>query len=122
MRRGALERVPAHVALAQRLIRGRASTQPEQSLREQARLKSGLASLSDVAQARVTYTQFKANLIAADALVLTRENTLRNIIGLPPNDNRRWAIADNAIYHDPEHASEILLPVIPASAAGGGAR
>jgi outer membrane protein TolC len=61
----------------------------EQTEREEARLKSGFASLSDAAQARVTYTQFKANLVAANALVLSRENTLRNIIGLPPNDNRR---------------------------------
>jgi putative CocE/NonD family hydrolase len=42
--------------------------------------------------------------------------------GEPLNDNRRWAVADNAVYHDPEHASEILLPVIPASAEGGGER
>ena len=39
--------------------------------------------------------------------------------GEPLNDNRRWAVADNAVYHDPEHASEILLPIIPASAEGG---
>jgi outer membrane protein TolC len=61
----------------------------EQALREEARQKTGFASLSDVAQARVTYTQFKANKVAADALVLSREGTLRNILGLPPNDNRR---------------------------------
>lgn len=61
----------------------------EQFLREQARLKSGLADLKDVAQARVTYTTFKANLVAADAAVLASEGTLRNLIGLPPNDNRR---------------------------------
>jgi len=34
--------------------------------------------------------------------------------GEPLNDNRRWAIADNAIYHDPQHPSHILLPVIPS--------
>ena len=56
--------------------------------REQARLKAQLANLSDVAQAQVTYTQFKANLIAAKATVLTREGALRNILGLPPNDGR----------------------------------
>ncbi|PYV24627.1 MAG: antibiotic hydrolase [Acidobacteria bacterium] len=39
--------------------------------------------------------------------------------GEPLNGNRRWAVADNAVYHDPEHASEILLPIIPASAEGG---
>ncbi len=61
----------------------------EQAKREQARLDTRNGSLSDAAQARVTYTQFKANLVAADALVLSRENTLRNILGLPPNDTRR---------------------------------
>jgi len=34
--------------------------------------------------------------------------------GEPLNDNRGWAIAENAIYHDAEHASHILLPIIPA--------
>jgi len=33
--------------------------------------------------------------------------------GEPLNKNRRWAIAENAIYHDPEHSSHIVLPVIP---------
>ena len=37
--------------------------------------------------------------------------------GEPLNDNRRWAIAENAIYHDTERPSHILLPIIPA---GGG--
>lgn len=37
--------------------------------------------------------------------------------GEPLNDNRRWQIAENAVYHDPAHASHILLPVIPAGAA-----
>ena len=30
------------------------------------------------------------------------------------NYNRRWAVADNAIYHDAAHPSHILLPVVPA--------
>ena len=64
-------------------------TSQEQASREEARLKNGLSDLKDVAQAKVTYTQFKAQLVAADALVLSREDTLRNIMGLPPNDNRR---------------------------------
>ena len=34
--------------------------------------------------------------------------------GEPLNNNRRWAIAENSIYHDPEHPSHIVLPVIPA--------
>jgi putative CocE/NonD family hydrolase len=34
--------------------------------------------------------------------------------GEPLNDNRRWSVADNAIFHDAERPSHILLPVIPA--------
>jgi putative CocE/NonD family hydrolase len=33
--------------------------------------------------------------------------------GEPPNDNRRWNTADNAVYFGPKHPSRILLPVIP---------
>jgi hypothetical protein len=33
--------------------------------------------------------------------------------GEPLNDQRRWAIAENAVYHDPRHPSRIVLPVIP---------
>jgi hypothetical protein len=33
--------------------------------------------------------------------------------GEPLNNNRRWATAENTIYHDAEHPSHILLPVIP---------
>ena len=33
--------------------------------------------------------------------------------GEPLNNNRRWAVADNAIYHDAAHPSEILLPIVP---------
>jgi len=36
--------------------------------------------------------------------------------GEPLNNNRRWAVADNAIYHDPQHPSQIALPIIPPSA------
>jgi putative CocE/NonD family hydrolase len=32
--------------------------------------------------------------------------------GEPLNNNRRWAVADNAIYHDPQHSSRIDLPVV----------
>ena len=32
--------------------------------------------------------------------------------GEPLNGNRRWAIAENAIYHDPLHPSHILLPIV----------
>jgi outer membrane protein TolC len=56
--------------------------------REAARLDAGLADAKDVAQAKVTYTQFKANLVAAQADALTREGALRNLIGLPPVDDK----------------------------------
>ena len=36
--------------------------------------------------------------------------------GEPLNDNRRWAAAVNTIYHDAQHPSQILLPVIPMQA------
>jgi putative CocE/NonD family hydrolase len=29
------------------------------------------------------------------------------------NNNRRWAVAENAVYHDPQHPSHIELPIIP---------
>jgi uncharacterized protein len=33
--------------------------------------------------------------------------------GEPLNDNRRWRIAENSIYMDAEHPSNIILPIIP---------
>jgi putative CocE/NonD family hydrolase len=33
--------------------------------------------------------------------------------GEPLNDNRRWRIAQNSIYADPQHPSHITLPLIP---------
>jgi outer membrane protein TolC len=57
--------------------------------REQARLKTGFGDLSGVAQARVTYSQFRASLIAAEATVLAREGAMRNLLGLPPEDDRK---------------------------------
>jgi len=32
--------------------------------------------------------------------------------GEPLNDNRRWAVADNTIYHEPGRESQIILPVV----------
>ena len=34
--------------------------------------------------------------------------------GEPLNANRRWRVAENSVYHDAQHASHIVLPVIPA--------
>jgi outer membrane protein TolC len=58
--------------------------------REKARMEiAGLANLGNVAQARVTYNQFRANLIQAEANVLDREAALRNLLFLPPGDSRQ---------------------------------
>ena len=35
--------------------------------------------------------------------------------GEPLNRNRRWRVANNTIYHDAQHPSRIILPIIPAS-------
>lgn len=34
--------------------------------------------------------------------------------GEPLNENRRWQIAENSVYADPQHPSHIVLPIIPA--------
>lgn len=54
----------------------------------QAKLDVGLGDAKDVAQSKVTYQQFLAARIAAEANVLTREGALRNILGLSPSDER----------------------------------
>jgi outer membrane protein TolC len=56
--------------------------------RESARARTGFSDVGTVAQTRVTYNQFRANRIAAEADVLTREGALRNLLGLPPSDHR----------------------------------
>ena len=57
--------------------------------RESARLKTGFGDAGTVAQAKVSYSQFQASLIAAEAAVLTDEGTLRNLLLLPPDDDRK---------------------------------
>ena len=42
--------------------------------------------------------------------------------GEPLNENRRWKVAENSIYHDPQHPSHIVLPVIPARTTSDAAR
>ena len=34
--------------------------------------------------------------------------------GEPLNANRRWRVATHSVYHDAQHASQIILPIIPA--------
>jgi len=53
-----------------------------------ARRVVGLGDAGTEAQAKVTFNQFRASLIAARADVLDREAALRNVIGLPPADGR----------------------------------
>ncbi len=54
-----------------------------------ARLESGMGDEGDVAQARVSYENFRAALIGAEANVLNQEALLRNLLGLPPSDPHR---------------------------------
>ena len=56
--------------------------------RESARLKTGFSDVGTVSQTSVTYHQFRANRIAAEADALTSEGTLRNLLGLPPDDDK----------------------------------
>ena len=58
--------------------------------REAARLKIGLGDQEQrgAGESR-RICNFKANLVAADAAVLASEGTLRNLLGLPPDDDRR---------------------------------
>jgi outer membrane protein TolC len=54
-----------------------------------ARLRAGLASAADVAQARLALANFQATLIGSNANLLQREAALRNLLGLPPTDVRQ---------------------------------
>ncbi|MEJ7595794.1 MAG: TolC family protein [Planctomycetaceae bacterium] len=55
----------------------------------EAKLKVGFGTAGDVSQAKLAYANNRANLIAARANVLQREAALRNMIGLPPEDDGR---------------------------------
>jgi outer membrane protein TolC len=54
------------------------------------KLKVGLGSLPEEAQARAALAEFKATKITAQANVLSREDALRNILGLPPSVPMRF--------------------------------
>jgi len=34
--------------------------------------------------------------------------------GDPLGQQRRWRVAENTIYHDPQHPSRLILPIVPA--------
>ena len=57
--------------------------------RERAELEVGRATTADVAEAEQQLENFKLNLVSATSDVITTERQLRNILGLPPADNRR---------------------------------
>ncbi|MCP4785170.1 MAG: TolC family protein [Fuerstiella sp.] len=57
--------------------------------RVEAQFRAKLVALGDVAQPRVSYANFKANLIVARGNVIQREAALRNLLGLPPEDGTR---------------------------------
>lgn len=57
--------------------------------REQAELVVGKGTVADVAEAQQRMEQFNLDLVTRTADVVTTERQLRNILGLPPADNRR---------------------------------
>ena len=56
--------------------------------RAQARLDAGLGNAAEVAQAKSALANFRAAQITAEADELVREAVLRNLLGLPPSDER----------------------------------
>ncbi|MDX1962291.1 MAG: TolC family protein [Pirellulales bacterium] len=57
--------------------------------RAEGRALVGLANEGEAAQARVSYENFRANLIAAQANLWASEGVLRNLLGISPSDGRR---------------------------------
>jgi outer membrane protein TolC len=54
----------------------------------ESRMNAQIANIGDVLQARTTLANFQAQLIASQANRIQREAALRNIMGLPPADDR----------------------------------
>ncbi len=68
----------------------RAVTLAEEILnREQAELLVGRGTVADVAEAQQRLEQFRLDLVTRTSDVITTERQLRNLLGLPPADNRR---------------------------------
>jgi outer membrane protein TolC len=57
--------------------------------REFARKNRGFGNFADVSQSRLALANFRANQISAQENLLQREAALRNVLGLPPTDQRR---------------------------------
>ncbi|MFZ5830059.1 MAG: TolC family protein, partial [Planctomycetota bacterium] len=61
--------------------------------RSEARLEAGFGTEGEVAQARVTYEGFRASVLGAEANILNQEALLRNLLGLPPAEQRPIELA-----------------------------
>ncbi len=61
------------------------------------RVKVNLVIRADLAQARAQFLEFRQQRVQALATVLERETTLRNLLGLPPTDNRRLVPSDDPL-------------------------
>ena len=57
--------------------------------REEAELEVGRGTIANVAEARSRLEQFRLDLLTSTSSLITTERQLRNILGLPPTDNRR---------------------------------
>ena len=57
--------------------------------REQSELEVGRGTVADVAEAQQRLEQFRLELVTNTSNVITTERQLRNILGLPPADDRR---------------------------------
>jgi outer membrane protein TolC len=57
-----------------------------------ARLRQGLGTAADAAQARSSLATFRASLVTAEATLLQREAALRNLLGLSPSDPRKLVL------------------------------
>ena len=57
--------------------------------REQSELEVGRGTRADVAEAQQRLEQFRLDFVTRTSDVITTERQLRNILGLPPADNRR---------------------------------
>ena len=57
--------------------------------RERAELEAGRGTTADVAEAQQNLERFQLAYITATSDTITTERQLRNILGLPPADNRR---------------------------------
>jgi outer membrane protein TolC len=77
--------------------------------RAEGRLLVGLGHAGDVAQARVSYENFRAMLVASEANLLNQEALLRNLLGLPPSDQRRIELTTAPITSCLETPWETIL-------------